>query len=102
MNLSGILIFTEGLWSYISVRLFFYAFTKMNCNCLELQAREEDLEVLVPAGKDSAKLVQSSRNFISPHELPVCLASRAAPVACSKSCLKSDSSLSEVGSRWMG
>lgn len=42
VNLSGILIFTKRLWNYICV--YFNACIKMNCNCLELQSREEDLK----------------------------------------------------------
>lgn len=52
--------------------------------------------------KGQCEIGAVQQKFISPDELPVCLASLAASVACSKTCLKGDSSLSEVGSRWQG
>lgn len=52
--------------------------------------------------KEQCEIDAVQQKFISPQELPVCLASLAASVACSKTCLKNYSSLSEVGSRSLG
>lgn len=101
VNLSGILIVTKGLWNCISVCLFLMHSQKWTAIALNCRLGDRFWSSSASwKGQCEAGAVQ--QKFISPDELPVFLASSAASGACSKTCLKCDSSLSEVGSRWLG